>query len=223
LQSHQSIQYLILSPTYTNVINVYAFCNVHDVTWGTRDAPKEEKKNSVNSKEDGNVEVTMGLGDLNIIYDEALTEISHKEREVVKEPSKSDLEMKDKDSYAAFRSYVVLTWMFCNAALVAIVLNAGGLNRLKVNTPVVEEGTPTESVVVYLKIVLWSVAWLSGFKFIGAMVYTTKRIVSEPPTQSNRPLLIHLLVGALDLSKGKVSTLERRGVLAHSICSIRVI
>jgi len=67
-----SIQYIILSPTYTNVINVYAFCNVQDVTWGTRDAPKEEKKTSVDSKEDGNVEVTMGLGDLNIIYDEAL-------------------------------------------------------------------------------------------------------------------------------------------------------
>jgi chitin synthase len=120
----------------------------------------------------------MGLGDLNIIYDEALQGISRKEEMVVKEPSKSDLEMKDKDSYAAFRSYVVLCWMFCNAALVAVVLNAGGLNRLAVKKQVVEEGAPTASVIIYLKIVLWSVAWLSGFKFIGAMVYRIKRIVS---------------------------------------------
>jgi len=120
----------------------------------------------------------MGLGDLNIIYDEALHDISRKEEKVTQEPSKAQLEMKDKDSYAAFRSYVVLAWMFCNAALVAIVLNAGGLNRLNVQHQVVEEGDPTASVIVYLKIVLWSVAWLSGFKFIGAMVYKIKRIVS---------------------------------------------
>ena len=101
-----------------------------------------------------------------------------RKEKVIKEPSESDLKVKATDSYAAFRSYVVLSWMFCNAALVAVVLNAGGLNRLAVKQQVVEEGTPTASVIVYLKIVLWSVAWLSGFKFIGAMVYRIKRIVS---------------------------------------------
>jgi len=121
----------------------------------------------------------MGLGDLNIIYDEALHDISYKKEKVIKEPSEEDLKLIAKDDYAAFRSYVVLAWMFCNAALVATVLNAGGLNRLNVQTQIVEAGTPTTHVIIYLKVVLWSVAWLSGFKFIGAMVYITKRIVSE--------------------------------------------
>jgi chitin synthase len=142
----------------------------------------------------------MGLGDLNIIYDEALQGISRKEERVIKEPSESELKMKATDSYAAFRSYVVLCWMFCNAALVAVVLNAGGLNRLAVKQQVVEEGTPTASVIVYLKIVLWSVAWLSGFKFIGAMVYRIKRIVSEASPTLDEPLLTCGLVGALDYS-----------------------
>jgi chitin synthase len=142
----------------------------------------------------------MGLGDLNVIYDEALQGISRKEEEVIREPSESDLKMKATDSYAAFRSYVVLCWMFCNAALVAVVLNAGGLNRLAVKQQVVEEGTPTASVIVYLKIVLWSVAWLSGFKFIGAMVYRIKRIVSEASPTLDEPLLTCGLVGALDYS-----------------------
>lgn len=26
------VQYILLAPTYINVINVYAFCNVHDVS-----------------------------------------------------------------------------------------------------------------------------------------------------------------------------------------------
>ncbi|CAO3700632.1 unnamed protein product [Rhizopus microsporus] len=30
------IQYLFLLPTYVNILNVYAFCNIHDVSWGTK-------------------------------------------------------------------------------------------------------------------------------------------------------------------------------------------
>ncbi|ODQ68265.1 hypothetical protein NADFUDRAFT_48915 [Nadsonia fulvescens var. elongata DSM 6958] len=30
-------QYLLISPSYINVMNVYAFCNIHDISWGTRD------------------------------------------------------------------------------------------------------------------------------------------------------------------------------------------
>ena len=28
---HSSIQYLLLTPFYVNILNVYAFCNIHDV------------------------------------------------------------------------------------------------------------------------------------------------------------------------------------------------
>ena len=27
---------LLLTPTYINILNVYAFCNTHDITWGTK-------------------------------------------------------------------------------------------------------------------------------------------------------------------------------------------
>jgi cellulose synthase/poly-beta-1,6-N-acetylglucosamine synthase-like glycosyltransferase len=26
----------LLAPSFTNVLNVYAFCNLHDVSWGTK-------------------------------------------------------------------------------------------------------------------------------------------------------------------------------------------
>ena len=29
-------QYVLLSPTYINVLNIYAFCNIHDVSWGQK-------------------------------------------------------------------------------------------------------------------------------------------------------------------------------------------
>src|SRR5208282_3197636 len=64
------IQYLILTPTYINVLNVYAFCNTHDITWGTKGDDKAEKLSSVKVKADGKVDVAIPTddGDLNQQY-----------------------------------------------------------------------------------------------------------------------------------------------------------
>jgi chitin synthase len=70
-------------------------------------------------------------------------------------------------------------WMFCNAALVAIVLNAGGLARLQVGKTTAGAEDESAKVKTYLLIVLWSVAGLSAFKFVGAMWYKVHRIVSS--------------------------------------------
>lgn len=39
--------YLFLTPTYVNLFITYAFCNVHDVSWGNRDSASldNQKKN----------------------------------------------------------------------------------------------------------------------------------------------------------------------------------
>lgn len=71
----------------------------------------------------------------------------------------------------------MLAWMFCNAALVAVVLNSGGLARLKIQ-PVTGSADTSATVKTYLLVVLWSVAGLSAFKFVGAMWYKIHRIVS---------------------------------------------
>jgi chitin synthase len=85
----------------------------------------------------------------------------------------------EEDYYKSFRSYVVLVWMFCNAALVAIVLRAGGLSRLSVQTQPSGGGDPSVNVNIYLQVILWSVAGLSAFKFVGAMWYRIIRFVSN--------------------------------------------
>ncbi|KAE8442988.1 hypothetical protein EG329_002451 [Mollisiaceae sp. DMI_Dod_QoI] len=168
-----SLQYLLLSPTYTNVINVYAFCNTHDVTWGTKGDDKPEKLKGAtvtNGKPDE--ELSFDDGDLNALYDSALEKFATEAEPEVKKVNASEQEL---NYNRGFRTYVVLAWMFCNAALVAVVLNAGGLQRLKVDP---SNGVEDESgtVKVYLFVVLWSVAGLSGFKFIGAMWYKIHRM-----------------------------------------------
>ena len=68
--------------------------------------------------------------------------------------------------------------MFCNGALVALILKTGGIERLSVQSQV-DQGDASSVVKTYLTVVLWSVAGLSSFKFVGAMWYLIKRIVSN--------------------------------------------
>lgn len=72
---------------------------------------------------------------------------------------------------------VVLFWMFCNLVLTAIVLQSGGLDiRTKEEEKEEKEAKATK---IYLAVVLWSVAGLSGFRFIGAMWFLVVRMVSS--------------------------------------------
>lgn len=45
-------QYMLLAPSFTNVLNVYAFCNLHDVSWGTKGSDKAEALPAVSSTKD---------------------------------------------------------------------------------------------------------------------------------------------------------------------------
>jgi chitin synthase len=173
----QSFQYFLLSPTYVNTINIYAFCNVHDVSWGTREAETKKSLGStkIGTGNEDNVDTEISAQDLDALYDAELEKFTTRAPEEVA-PVLSE---KAKNDYydASFRSWVVLVWMFCNGALVALILRTGGIERISVQKQV-QDGDASSIVKVYLTVVLWSVAGLSSFKFVGAMWYLIKRIVS---------------------------------------------
>jgi chitin synthase len=164
-------QYLILTPTYINVLNVYAFCNTHDITWGTKGDDKAEKLPSAKVKADGKVDVAIPTddGDLNQQYAAELKLIAGKAP-----PEKRTIspEEKQEDYYKGFRSFVVLFWIGCNVALVAVILSTGG------NTTLTLAGSTDQNskATTYLLVVLWSVAGLSAFRFIGAMWFLIVRM-----------------------------------------------
>ena len=173
------IQYLLLTPTYINILNVYAFCNTHDITWGTKGDDKPEKLPAANLKPGGKVDVAIPTddADLNTQYESELRAFSTKyvvPKKVIGEQEKHE------DYYKGFRSAVVLAWMFCNLGLSAIVLNAGGVQRL--NDDVNSETGEDESAVatfhaqVYLAVVLYSVAVLAAVRFIGACWFLVTRM-----------------------------------------------
>ena len=166
------LQYIVLTPTYINVLNIYAFCNTHDITWGTKGDDKAEKLPSANVKPNGQVDVMIPQddGDLNAQYDSELKRFATKAEKEVRVQSASE---KQEDYYKSFRSNVVTAWMVTNFILVAAVLNISGFERIN------PDNTEQQNSTIYLAVILWSVAGLSLFRFIGACWFLIVRLVSH--------------------------------------------
>lgn len=164
-------QYLLLTPTYINILNVYAFCNTHDITWGTKGDDKADKLPTAKVKADGKVDVALPTDDqdLNTQYN---TELKMIESKAPKEKRTFTAAEKQEDYYKGFRSAVVLVWIGCNIALVAVVLETGGQSNLTLAGSVTDNSKAN----TYMAVVLWSVAGLSAFRFIGAMWFLIVRM-----------------------------------------------
>ncbi|KAK3377868.1 glycosyltransferase family 2 protein [Podospora didyma] len=169
------VQYMLLSPTYTNVLNVYAFCNTHDISWGTKGDDKPDKLPSVNTKDGAGKTDLPDEGDLNAQYEREIQVFGRKPVKEVKAPSPAQLEEKQMDYYRGVRTIVVLFWMISNFGLAAVILSTAGLQRIS-NTNQDLETVQDERATIYMSVVLWSVAVLSAFKFVGAMWFLVVRM-----------------------------------------------
>lgn len=160
------IQYLLISPSYINILNVYAFCNTHDISWGTKgETGLKTDLGVVNvSKADGTIELAMPTSEVDVdaVYTKALNVLQTKEEE--KKASRS-AETKQEDYYKTFRTRVVLAWILTNGALVGIILGVGGVDQIDTSANASQAARAS----IYLGIIFWSVAALSLFRFIGSV------------------------------------------------------
>lgn len=166
------IPYLLLSPTYVNVLNIYAFCNIHDVSWGTKGNNSQAKDlgtaKTIGEKDDKLVMVAPAVDkELNDAYLETLDKVrtapQHEEKVVVRHSGES--------YYALLRTITVLVWMLTNAILVVIVLQSGGLTMFTKKNGTNPDGSILGGSNVFLGVILWIVAALALFRFSGAVLY----------------------------------------------------
>lgn len=164
------IQYLLLSPSYINILNIYSFCNIHDVSWGTKGAPMAKdlgvaKLTGVNKDE--LVMIAPGI-ESNETYLNTLESL----RTLPLEPARVNIKKAKDDSYYAFvRTITVLVWIVTNATLVAVVLDIGGIDLLTNTVAENKDGSIVGNSQVFLTIILWIVAGLAAFRFCGCVLY----------------------------------------------------
>jgi chitin synthase len=162
------IQYLLLAPSYIAVLNVYAFANVHDVSWGTKGDNKVSTDLGVVTSGKGKNEVEVAIPteekDINALYEDAMAVLSTKPP---KPESKPDAGTQQEDYYKTFRTNVLLSWTLTNAALAAAITQATGDAK---------DVGASKSVNGYMAFLLFSVAGLAFVRFVGSTSYMLIRM-----------------------------------------------
>ncbi|CAG8947903.1 unnamed protein product [Penicillium salamii] len=160
-----SIQYFLLMPSYVCILQVYAFCNTHDVTWGTKgDNVINTDLGAAKVINGSTVVVEMPSEQLDIDsgYDAALRNL--RDRLEVPEPPPSDSQLQE-DYYRAVRTYMVSIWMVANVVLGMAISEVYGVDAGGTN--------------VYLAIILWSVAVLAAIRAVGSTTYAILQVIHK--------------------------------------------
>jgi len=165
------IQYLFITISFTNVLSVYSFCNLHDVSWGTKGSDKAENLASVQTKKEE------GDNGASVVEIEEQTQASIDERfkqtvmravspftnDEAPDPPTID------DANRTFRTRLVVIWLATNAGLCIAIGRLPAVHRT-----------------LYFQILLWitfglSFARLTGFLWymIGETFFRTSRLTAR--------------------------------------------
>ena len=123
-------QYLCLMSSYVNILNVYAFSNWHDVSWGTKGSDKADVLPSAQTTKTGDGKAAIieepdkPQADIDSQFEITVKRaLAEYHPPVVVE--KKTLE----DSYKSFRTKLVTAWIFSNA-LLAVGITSSDLTSL---------------------------------------------------------------------------------------------
>ncbi|KAF5366053.1 hypothetical protein D9758_006603 [Tetrapyrgos nigripes] len=164
------IQYMLMAPSYISVLNVYAFANVHDVSWGTKGDNKVTTElgtvDTKNSKDGKTVDAVVPDQqiDIDANYEDALHVLRTKPPKV---EGKVDAATQQEDYYRTFRTNVLLAWTLSNGLLAAAVVSA---------TSKAQDSSAGNAVKGYMTFLLYSVAGLAFVRFIGSTLYMIIRL-----------------------------------------------
>ncbi|CAK5281509.1 unnamed protein product [Mycena citricolor] len=172
------LPYLLLSPTYINILNIYAFSNLDDISWGTKqDSVVEPDLGAVvqNIHAQVDVEMATNQADKNLIYEEALSNIKNRKPAFSNSSGLSHAERDQaaKDYYAKVRTIVLLAWVLSNGALLAGVLGGGAEPAAAFSGQTVVGRTKG-----YLIFILVFTTLQSLIRFMGSTTYLLIRLIT---------------------------------------------
>ncbi|KAF7628847.1 chitin synthase C [Aspergillus flavus] len=159
--------YFLGMPSSINVLMVYAFCNWHDVSWGTKGSDQAGSLPSAQTKKaDAKTNFVEELDKPQADIDTQF-EFTVKRALSPWHPPEEKEDANLDDSYKRFRTNLVLLWVLSNSSL-ALCINNEGIRNLCLTT------SSTGRTAWYFKIILWVTSALSVFRFIGALWFLGK-------------------------------------------------
>lgn len=168
-------QYLLLSPSFINILQVYAFANINDFSWGTKgsDSLHDDLGSVTSSGTKDVVEITLPTSQIDIDqgYDEALHNLRTRPMIIKGEAGWAEKDLARKDYYAGIRTNVLLLWILSNGLLAALILGTD-------TTTTFESGSGITRSKVYMVLVLVFVAMMSCIRLIASTIYTLIRLVA---------------------------------------------
>ncbi|WVQ68402.1 uncharacterized protein L199_006610 [Kwoniella botswanensis] len=169
------VQYLLLLPSYVNILLIYAMCNLHDVSWGTKGdngASKDlgsAKKVEKDGKEMAEVALPTKQEDVEALWQQARAELR---APAVEKPEKRSAETKRADQDRNFRTNVVL--LFLGSNMLVILLFTSSAFTTWVNTHFTSATQSTFN--PYLTVIFYAVLGLSTLRFLGCVLYLVFRL-----------------------------------------------
>ncbi|KAF2853088.1 glycosyltransferase family 2 protein [Plenodomus tracheiphilus IPT5] len=156
-------QYLLVMSSYVNILNVYAFSNWHDVSWGTKGSDKADALPSAKTEKASD-------GKHTVIEEPDLpqADIDSQFEATVKRalaPYVAPVEKDEKtleDSYKSFRTHLCTAWIGSNA-LLAVVITQDNFDRFGFSS------TASSRTMHFFQALLWATAALALVRFIGCL------------------------------------------------------
>ena len=118
------IQYLLFLPSFINILPVYSFCNLNDISWGTKGDNKASDLGGVVAKKGADGKQTVDLdfpsdrAEINQNYEMFVSAIK---QPAPKENKTQDAKTIKDDYFRNFRTKTVLLWIFSNALFIVIL------------------------------------------------------------------------------------------------------
>lgn len=173
------IQYMFLLPSYVNILMMYAMCNLHDVTWGTKgdNGAAKDLGGAKKVKDDkGNdmmeVELPTAREDVDQLWSASRNALRHKP---VEEKEHRDAATKQSDHDRNSRTNVVLAWVGTNMLMILVFTSEAFLNWVNEHV----ETTDDSSFNPYLTFLFFALAGLSAIRFFGSAMYLLLRLVGH--------------------------------------------
>jgi chitin synthase len=170
------IQYMFLLPSYVNILMMYAMCNLHDVTWGTKgdngaakDLGGAKKVKDANGKEVMEVEIPTAREDVDSLWTASRNALRHKPAE---EKEHRDAATKQADHDRNSRTNVVLTWVGTNMLMIVFFTSTAFTDFVRDKLQRDSDTTFNP----YLTFLFFALAGISAVRFAGSALYLLLRL-----------------------------------------------